>query len=764
MKEQSRSRSNILLFFLLIFSGFLSNVYTQAGNDLNLKLHQKVYLSEKTAENSFNSPYLSFPNLEKTAYYKDEKSLKAIEEAELNEDHRSLDSMLTGYISNFGIENFNKDVDLIWKAGQVKEIVGDTSASLMYYELGIKNQKPYEERVKIHLDSLKERTSSEWVELQFYYKLLEARRKLDPLIPPKGVMLNMGTKINSSSPDYAPFMHPSDSVVLFTSRRNEDIVIDVFENKQNEDLFFSQKDFVNGIWSYAEKFSGKINSEYNEGSACLSPDGRTLIFTRCDAPDGFGSCDLYIAEYKGGAWRGIRNLGAAVNSNAWDSHPNLTPDGNILYFTSNRTGGFGMSDLYISVKDSNGVWGKAKNLGPTVNTIEDEVTPFYHKVNNTLYFSSTGHLKNMGGYDIFKSRWFNTHWEAPKNVGPLVNSPGNEYYFSIDGKGTRLFYAKAKESEKGPQVEQNFDLYSFPMPMEARPDAIVTLKGYLIDSASGHPVTGVVLVIDKTTGIEVAPKIINRFGYFEFDLINNKKYDIYIQGDNYLTIKDDVVLKGDTTFQIFANSFEAGKPLVFESLQFEENSYNLDDRIEPKLDYITAFLKRYPMFNLVVKGHTDSDGEARYNLELSRKRSYMIRRYILKRGNLDDGRVLALGYGETKPLVANDTKEHKRKNRRVEFEILLDPGFAGDRIFPTAKEFMYEEGEEIFDPEFSKEEELEEDFEFDWEEDEMEDWDWEDVETDDELLKEFDDFEGWDTWDEEDPGEDLDTELDPGDE
>lgn len=746
------------LLLVAILSLVAGDIWAQGSDDLHLKLDRALRLEESTAANSQVKPHLEFPHFYERDFYEGDEMKMRIADAESLQDYHALDSLLPLFVSNFGIRNFSTDVEYIWKAGQVKEILGDTTASLLYYELGLKNQKPYNERVKIHLDSLKEKTQNEWVNLKFYYKILEARRKIDPLIPPKGVMLNMGTKINSDAPDYAPFMHPSDSVLIFTSRREDDIVIDNINEQRNEDLYFSQRDFINGTWSYSEKFSDKINSEYNEGSSCLSPDGKTFYFTRCDAPDGMGSCDIYSAQFLGGEWTNVRNLGSHVNSSEWDSHPNISPDGKMLFFTSNRLGGFGLSDLYVCVKQEDGSFSRARNLGPTVNTVEDEVTPFFHQVNGTLYFSSTGHLRNMGGYDIFKSRLLEDHWESPKNVGPLVNTSGNEYYFSIDGKGTRLFYAKSKEGEANEQYRLDFDLYSFPMPMEARPDAIVTLRGHLIDSVSGYPITGIVLVIDKETGIEVAPKIINRFGYFEFDLINNKQYEIYVQGENFLTIKEEVLMDNDTTFTLFASSFQTGKPLVFESLEFQEDSYDLDASIQPKLDYIVEFLKRYPMFRIEVSGHTDSDGEAKYNLELSRKRSLQIRRYIIQRGEFKEERVKAAGYGESRPLVANDTEEHKKMNRRVEFEIWLDQDYKGPIVLPTEYEMYFDEelDEEILDPEFMKED----DFEFQWDDQfEIEEYNWERM--DDEELQEFDNW-GMDS-DPEEEQEEPEELLDLGD-
>ncbi|MCB9234332.1 MAG: PD40 domain-containing protein [Bacteroidia bacterium] len=729
-----------IIAILLAFSTIFQKGNAQVQDELNLKLNQSTYLRETGNVTAPKDPFLDFPNLNKIAVYHNPKALDALKKLEGTDNYRAQDSILTLYVSNFGVGNFQLDSKLLWDAGRAREGLRDTMGALMFYELGLNHHRDYYQRIKSRYDSLTYRFRSEWVNLEFYYRLLEARRKIDPLIPPRGVMLNMGTKVNSSKPDYAPYMHPSDSVLIFTSRRDEEIVIDDIYGKKNEDLYYVEKDFIDGTWSAASRFSKDINSEFNEGSASLDPRGRKLFFARCDSDDGFGSCDIYSAEFSGGGWKNVRNLGPNVNSPYWDSHPHISPDGESLFFTSNREGGFGGSDIYVCFKLNDSTWSPARNLGPMINTVEHEVTPFYHKINNTLYFSSTGHLRNVGGYDIYKSRWLEDHWQSPQNLGPLVNSKGNEYYFSIDGDGTRLFYAMAKDKIKD-ELNQNFDLYSFPMPMEARPDAIVRLRGYLIDSITGYPLTGSVLVVDKERGVEVAPKYINSNGYFEFDLINNNYYEIYVQGDNFLTIKEDLIAGQDTTFKIFAESFEFGKALVFESLVFEDNSAELNESIEPKLDYIANFMSRYPMFLLKISGHTDSDGDAAYNLTLSRKRATKIRKYLLSKGDLPDFRIDALGYGETRPLVTNTTEENKGKNRRVEFELTLDPNYKGDMILPMADELDLED-EELLDPEFMREFEMDDaEFEWDWDLDEDEkEWEVDPVK-DAELLKEFDNIE-----------------------
>ncbi|MEM7656116.1 MAG: OmpA family protein [Bacteroidota bacterium] len=667
----------------------------------------------------------AFPNINREPYYFDKKefeSLAKLEKMEEGEDPdlddlEQLDRSLTEYVHQFGILNFSRNVDLLWKAGRIKELLGDTTRAVYYYELAQIHNYGTQAPVLAY-DTLTSATRSEWLPIDEYYRLLEVRRRIDDLLPPTAVLTPMGQEINTNEPEYAPFMHPTDSIMIFTSRRDttgmtKDAYVDPYA-QFNEDLYLTEIDFITGDWMDAYRLSDTINSEFNEGSACLAPDGRTLYFTRCREGRGFGSCDIYRATYDPatGAWGHVQNLGKNVNSKSWDSQPNISSDGRTLFFVSNRKDGFGGTDLYYSTMQEDGRFGPAQNVGPMVNTPKNEVTPFFHKINSTLFFSSTGQMENFGGYDIFKARWLGTDWAHPSNVGPLINTDGNEYYFTISGKGTKIFYSNAKDLEKD-HVEQNFDLYSYPMPMEARPDAIASLKGFLVDSVTGYPLQGTVMIIDMQEGIEVTPKQINENGYFEFDLINDRRYRLFVMSDSIFTIVKDVELTKDTLFQVFTQSFEKNKPIVFEALQFKSNSARIGGTFKPRLDYIVEFLKTYPMFKLVVEGHTDSDGRAESNMRLSSQRAKSLADYIIRKGDFNKDRVSAEGYGATKPVVPNDSDENKRKNRRVEFRLIFDELYEGDMWLPTEAELKLEDkkaGEE--DPEF--------DDEFEWTPEELE--------------------------------------------
>jgi outer membrane protein OmpA-like peptidoglycan-associated protein len=426
-------------------------------------------------------------------------------------------------------------------------------------------------------------------------------------------------------------------------------------------LFYTVK--KDTIWDFSEPFK-TINTDHNEGSACLSKDGKFLYFARCNAPLSLGNCDIYVAELKkDSTWGNVKNLGPHINSVAWDSQPSLSHSGDTLFFSSDRMGGFGYTDIYYSTKDKNGKWKKALNLGPIVNTRGFEVSPFFHHKYNVLFFSSNGHPLNFGDFDIYKSYRLGTTWGEPKNIGPLVNGDGTEYYFTIDSQSNTLYYARST-----PEDMRNLDLYSFPVPMEAQPEAIVNLKGTLVDSETKRPMHGIVSIIDLDKGVEVAPKFLREDGTFDFQLINKRNYLLIIQGEDFFRIEEIFFLDGDHEINLETEPIEP--KLAFKSLEFENGKADILVEMEADLTKLANFLVDHPRVKLNISGHTDSAGREEANLLLSQARADAIKAFLVHKFKIDPDRISAHGYGSEKPIVAEKTDQDRSLNRRVEFEII----------------------------------------------------------------------------------------------
>lgn len=646
-------------FFYAVFAFFL--IFTDSvvaqKQKARFKKASTVQLNDSIRSYS-QSGIFDFPNVNKVSYYHDGNKLKALQKLDDAGQDEPLYVALKSYVRNFGVDNFARQVPMIWKLAKLSEKYGPKGESLLLYKLVLKHHR---QGIDINdlfkrYDSVNRDKKEYYVPLDYYYQLVNYRKDIDTLRPPHSVLVNMGDLINSPAEDYGPSMGNVDYLLLFTSKRNKhDVGI---QRTFDEDLFFSRR--VEGQWEPAQEFQ-KINTSYNEGSACLSRDGKTLIFSRCNAADSRGNCDLYMATLnKDSIWVDVKNMGVNLNTSGWESHPSLNHGGDTLFFASNRVGGFGLSDIYFSVKTKD-TWGKAQNAGPIINTVQSEVSPFFHHTSNVLYFSSNGHPLNFGDFDIYKSYKTKKIWTEPLNIGPLVNGAGSEYYFTIDSKSHELYYARSESEDK-----KNLDLYSFPVPMEAQPDAVVQLKGTLKDE-NGKPMKGIVSIIDLDEGVEVAPKFLREDGSFDFALINQRKYLLIIQGDEFFRIEEVFFLDGDKEINKIAEPIES--KIAFQTLEFENGKAEILPAMHLDLNKLGNFLTDHPELKLTISGHTDSAGKEESNLRLSQARADAIKEYLVNGFMIDQERITAIGYGSSKPIAQELSDDHKQLNRRVEFEI-----------------------------------------------------------------------------------------------
>ncbi len=263
---------------------------------------------------------------------------------------------------------------------------------------------------------------------------------------------NMGPAINTTESEYFPSLTIDGKELVFTRRLNN----------YNEDFFNSKKD--SGQWTKAKPIDGNVNTRENEGAQNISQDGQWLVFTGCNRPDGFGSCDIYISYFDKNGWSEAINLGGWVNSDQWESQPCLSPDKRELYFASRRPGGFGGSDIYVSRLQPNGKWGEPENLGEGINTSGDEQCPFIHADNQTLYFTSN-YWPGYGDEDLFYVRKGPSGaWSQPINLGYPINTISREGTLFIAADAKTAYYASDRSDSKG-----GLDIYSFELREDVRP-------------------------------------------------------------------------------------------------------------------------------------------------------------------------------------------------------------------------------------------------------------------------------------------------------
>jgi outer membrane protein OmpA-like peptidoglycan-associated protein/tetratricopeptide (TPR) repeat protein len=441
--------------------------------------------------------------------------------------------------------------------------------------------------------------------------------------------------------------------------------------EQDEDIVMSKK--VNGEWTDPVSISKNINTPYNEGAPSLSADGKVLVLVSCNTKTTLGACDLYISYKKGEDWTVPVNMGPNVNSNVWDSEPAISADGKTIYFSSERSGGIGLFDLYMTTLDDNGNWTKAKNLGRPINTEGKEVSPFIHANSTTLYFSSDKH-PGMGGYDIFYSHKLDSAgWSKPVNVGYPLNTQLNDAQIFITADSKKGFY---EVYERKDMRYNKALLYEFEVPQELKEEMVSSYaKGTVYDSETKQKLGAKVELIDlKKQRVIQSVKSDSINGDYMIVVTRGTEYGLYVSKEGYLfksVFFEDKDPKSTEplSLDVYLDPVKAGKAVVLNNIFFPTNSFTLEEKSQTELDKIILFLRQNPKVIIEFGGHTDDVGSDKDNMDLSLKRAKSVYDYIAKKG-IPAVRMKFKGYGETKPVVPNVNEVNRRMNRRIEFKVL----------------------------------------------------------------------------------------------
>jgi outer membrane protein OmpA-like peptidoglycan-associated protein len=470
--------------------------------------------------------------------------------------------------------------------------------------------------------------------------------------------INLGPEINTADDEYLPTATADESTLIFTRKINN-----------NEDFYKSNK--LNNKWQTATYLSKNINTpNYNEGAQSLSQDGKYLFFTGCNRPDGLGKCDIYISQKKGNDWSTPFDLSQPLNSSGWESQPAISADGRTLYFVSNRKGGYGGYDIWKSTLTAKG-WGEPENLGPNINTIFDEQSPFIHPDDSTLYFCSNG-WPGMGNKDLYISRLGQDgKWQKPQNLGYPINSSGDENGLTIAANGNYAYFA----SNNLNNGIGGYDIYMFELPAALKPKLVTYVKGRVTDARTKQPIEGIVEIIDLEKNEIVYHDVSSSpEGDFLATLTSGKNYGLNISRPGYLFYSENFSLKGHAPTQPFIinvalSPIEIGKKVILKNIFFDSNQYELKTESKAELQKITEFLTANPTVKIEISGHTDDTGNDQLNQTLSENRAKSVYQYLITNGT-SPAKLVFKGYGKTQPLAPNTSEENKAKNRRTEFKII----------------------------------------------------------------------------------------------
>ncbi len=436
-----------------------------------------------------------------------------------------------------------------------------------------------------------------------------------------------------------------------------------------EDLFMATKD-EDGKWREAVAIA-ELNTPDNEGAHALSPDGKFILFTRCGDPDGYGSCDLFVSFRDGDSWSPPQNLGPTINSKAWDAQPNISLDNTQIYFSSSRAGGHGGKDIYVTTWE-NDKWTTPRNLGPIVNSKGDEESPFLHPDGVTLYYSSN-YFPGFGKSDIFRTTLKeNQIWTTPLNLGSPYNDEADNVGFYVDWQGSKAYFHKRTRDE-GQELS---DIYEVQLLEKAKPIPITYLKVKTVDNQSSPISSATVEIVDVTSGEKKKILLTDKQGEILTTLPLGKNYSIYVQKENYVFYNQRIELTStdknspqEYTVILQPMDKTVEKPITLHNVFFNTGESTLTNESFPELDRLVQLLKDNPTAKVKILGHTDNVGSQEDNLTLSQERATSVTQYLVNKGIPAD-RVSSQGYGETLPVASNDTEEGRRQNRRTEFILI----------------------------------------------------------------------------------------------
>lgn len=524
----------------------------------------------------------------------------------------------------------------------------------------------------IYLSSAKKAKKENVEELETIQKQIQQYKDLFKNPVPFDLKVVSGA--STADDEYLPMLSPDNQYLFFTRKSMVDTRS--IYGKQEQELFIKSRKKYDGNYTAGEPMPSPFNKGDAQGGATISVDNKLMFITLVNQSvsrngQGFNNGDIYYSELHSGEWSSLKSIGEHINGRlTWEGQPSISADNKTLYFASARPNGFGGMDLYKVERLANGRWGNPINLGPKINTAGNEKSPFMHSDSHTLYFSSDGH-PGAGGQDIFfcHTDKFGS-FTAPVNIGIPINTKEDEHGFMVSTDG-RYGYFSSKTDNR------NLDIFNFDLPEYARPDDVVLVSGS-ISSKNPEAAKGMTIelknmatnevvegVVDEETGDYVAVVAASE----DQDVMMMAKKNGYAFTSQYINSNKDLIGKPVKIDNMEFNPIETGETYKINNIVFETNSFELNQQVINILNEFVAFMKDNPTVKVAIQGHTDNRGDAAKNLTLSTNRAKAVFNYLILE-DIDPLRLKFKGFGSSKPVADNSTEAGRLKNRRTEFVIL----------------------------------------------------------------------------------------------
>jgi outer membrane protein OmpA-like peptidoglycan-associated protein len=479
---------------------------------------------------------------------------------------------------------------------------------------------------------------------------------------------NLGNKINTQYEELTPVITPNGKGIYFSRRHSPS---NLGGSTDQQDIYYSE--FYQGEWTSAYNIGKPLNNHGANAVCAVTPDGnKVLLMNTYDAAGNPERQGLSMSEKTTTGW----SLPQAVKIKSYYNRSEfnefiLSNDGKILILAIDCGDTYGSRDLYVSFFEGNGVWSAPLNMGASINTPGTELSPFLASDGVTLYFSSTGH-PGYGKNDIFMTKRLDeswTKWSEPKNLGKPINSEGIDAYYSVPANGEYAYFVSSA------QTEGENDIFKIKLPSELKPDPVVLVRGYVLNAKNKQPIATGIHYQDLETGRELGiaqsdPKT----GYYEIILPLNKAYAFFAEKESFYSVRDNLDLTEVLTYQeverdLYLTPIEVGQKVQLNNVFFYRGKAQLQSSSYAELDKLVQMLQQNPRIEIELEGHTDNQGDPQLNQGLSEERVRAVEDYLVSKG-VETGRISGRGYGGEKPIASNDTELTRKLNRRVEFKIL----------------------------------------------------------------------------------------------
>ena len=487
--------------------------------------------------------------------------------------------------------------------------------------------------------------------------------------------------VNTHWDEYLAALTPDGSAFYFTRRSHKRNKYDGPAGTLRQVEEFSMARALTASGGFPKLEEGKaleypFNAQYNEGGPSMTADNTFMAFTICERDERTGEqfCDLYYTTFTYGVWNGIRKFPEGINTDKhWESQPSISPNGDVLYFTSDRPGGFGGLDIYRAYRSPDGEWDAPENLGPTVNTRKNEKSPFIHSDSESLYFASDGH-PGMGGYDLFKIKVVSgsTGWEKPQNLGYPINTEKDEIGLMVTMDGQQAYFATNKINSAN-----GWDIYYFDLYEAVQPEEVVLVKGQLKTADFVTDDEPKVVLKNSKTSQETNLNINEENGSFSAVVMKKELNDIIITLEakkaSFSAAPVRLMPKLENQInvvelELIHDELAAGESYPIPHILFQTASDRFDTQSELLIAEFSEFLATTPSLRVEIQGHTDNIGDAGANLALSQRRARRVAETIKSCG-IDAVRISSRGYGESKPVASNETEVGRAQNRRTVFVV-----------------------------------------------------------------------------------------------